>query len=116
MPGYDRRKLRACTPVESRLRDIVAHHEHTSRLYRAGAELVLIKVVQDCRAAALWQLGPSRGPWWAVVGFDVADVYVKVHAFKEHAENHFNNLTGNLARRPPHVIVDNRKKPTKKET
>lgn len=107
VPGPDRTR-KASTPVEARLRDIAAHNPSTGPLYRLGAELADLTVIQECRASSLWQLGEK----WAVVSIDVGSSQAHVFEDEGPARDRHTRIAALLAAKPPHVATDRRRKGT----
>lgn len=105
VPAGDRTN-KASTPLEARLRDLLANHETTTGLYRRGTALADLEVVQDCRASSLWRIAGK----WAVVAVDVAAS--QVHLFDEEglARDKHTRLVAYLAAKPPHIVSDRTKK------
>jgi hypothetical protein len=97
--GHRTRKV-ASSPLESRLRDYVAHHEKTGPLYRRGAELVDLQTIQDCRGTSLWRAGGK----WVVAAVDTWAS--QAHIFDEEGpalDKHI-RLARQLAAKAPHQV------------
>lgn len=107
VPAGDRTR-KASSPLEARLRDIVANHATTAGLYRRGGALVDLQAVQDCRACSLWQVGGR----WAVVAVDIWASQVHVFDDEGPARDKHTRLTATLAAKPLHIVPEGRKKGT----
>lgn len=105
VPGGDRVR-KASSPVESRLRDVIAHHQLTAALWRRGVQLVDLATVQECRASSLWRIGGK----WAVAAIDVAASYVNVFDEEGPARDKHHRTTARLASKPPHELTKHGRK------
>jgi hypothetical protein len=104
VPAGDRTR-KASSPLESRLRDVVAYNPDTAALYRRAAELVEITAVQDCRATSLWKVGGA----WAVVTIDVWNSQVHVFSAEGPARDKHTRTAAYLAAKVPHEVTPPRK-------
>lgn len=99
IPAGDRTR-KASTPLESRLRDYVAHHELAGPLYRRSAELADLQIVQECRGSSLWRLGGR----WVVAAVDLWASQAHVFDDEGPARDKHHRLTAQLKAKVPHVI------------
>lgn len=100
VPAGDRTR-KASSPLESRLRGVVASHQQTADLYRKSAELVDLTAVQDCRASSLWKIG---GGAWAVVSVDVWASHVHLFTEEGPARDKHTRTGAHLAAKVPHEV------------
>lgn len=111
VPAGDRVR-KASSPVEARLRDVVAYHHTTAALYRRGpVDLAALTEIQPCRASSLWHLGQT----WVVASIDVE--YTHVHLFTDEgpARDKHHRLGRQLAAKEPHKITPPRRKGTTRD-
>lgn len=109
VPAGDRVR-KASSPIESRLRDLVANHAQTAALWRRSAELEDLTVIQDCRASSLWRIGGQ----WAVAAVDLWASQVHLFAEEGPARDKHTRVCARLAAKPPHEVAPPRKRGTPK--